>query len=486
MSVIDDGVLMLNPDMKTRRGKRFPFFFFFFLEKVLQGRAYKIDVPNSKGSLFTPVVFQGNCTLGIFNQLPEVQRKGICEEGRVRNSRPKLLLNFRLKEKSPAENTYFRGCFSRSYRNSRSGAQDEGQAGPGPRNLTSVDDESEDFDVRYGSGGQIKGRLGFWHKTGASICPKLLTPPPRPLQSIREGQSTSTAGPKFLKRQSWWKPSLKIAGTLELLGLFPSLLILTMPKKSGLSAIKARHHAPPRKTLLLAKRAIWRYLGLVLQTTRTHSSGTSRLERMHSKSLKCFILDVFSSTIFQMERVPHNFSPHQEDDYNPLRYNAEYYPDVGLEELVPDQFWIEEECKYDIAAIYVLFNRHGYNYMKKIVLRRADLKEYVIAERDFKYMYPSDFEDLYLLNLQGHSEPTFPKTKKDSNYCCQPMEQKLGYQGQRVEKDFQLGIESYQDAVNLTQTYDGEELEFVDFNTRFKLVKIDLKDKSDLGSTNLC
>ncbi|GKB26816.1 hypothetical protein Tco_0866217 [Tanacetum coccineum] len=39
--------------------------------------------------------------------------------------------------------------------------------------------------------------------------------------------------------------------------------------------------------------------------------------------------------------------------------------------------------------------------MKKIVLRRADLKEYTIAERDFKYLYPSDFEDLYLLNLQG-------------------------------------------------------------------------------------
>ncbi|GJV21066.1 hypothetical protein Tco_1370086 [Tanacetum coccineum] len=49
-----------------------------------------------------------------------------------------------------------------------------------------------------------------------------------------------------------------------------------------------------------------------------------------------------------------------------------------------------------------VFSMYGYNYMKKIILRRADLKEYVIAERDFKYMYPSDFEDLYLLNLQGH------------------------------------------------------------------------------------
>ncbi|GJV55163.1 hypothetical protein Tco_1456168 [Tanacetum coccineum] len=117
---------------------------------------------------------------------------------------------------------------------------------------------------------------------------------------------------------------------------------------------------------------------------------------------------------------------------------AAYYPDVGLEQMVPDQIWIEEECKYDVAAMYGIshwwfqrqrfyidrhtsegdrravrthmrilsvvrievFPMYGYNYMKKIVLRRADLKEYVIAERDFKYLYPSDFEDLYLLNLQ--------------------------------------------------------------------------------------
>ncbi|GJU28152.1 E-beta-farnesene synthase [Tanacetum coccineum] len=34
------------------------------------------------------------------------------------------------------------------------------------------------------------------------------------------------------------------------------------------------------------------------------------------------------------------------------KMKAAFYPDVGLEQLVPDQFWIEEECKYDIAAMY--------------------------------------------------------------------------------------------------------------------------------------
>nr|GEW48989.1 hypothetical protein [Tanacetum cinerariifolium] len=113
------------------------------------------------------------------------------------------------------------------------------------------------------------------------------------------------------------------------------------------------------------------------------------------------------------------------------KMKATYYLDAGLEKMVPDQMWIEEECKYDIAAIAVrthmrilnvvrikVFSMYGYDYMKKIVLRRADLNEHVIAERDFKYLYPSDFEDLYMLNLQ---------------------------------EDFQLGIESYQTQLNLTK-----------------------------------
>nr|GEX83187.1 hypothetical protein [Tanacetum cinerariifolium] len=127
------------------------------------------------------------------------------------------------------------------------------------------------------------------------------------------------------------------------------------------------------------------------------------------------------------------------------KMKAAYYPDVGLEQIVPDQMWIEEECKYDIATMYGIsywwfqrqrfyidrhtseavrthmhilsvvgievFSMYGYDYMKKIVLRRADLNEHIIAERDFKYLYPSDFEDLYLLNLQGHLNHLPPKDK---------------------------------------------------------------------------
>ncbi|GKC82325.1 hypothetical protein Tco_1138042, partial [Tanacetum coccineum] len=37
----------------------------------------------------------------------------------------------------------------------------------------------------------------------------------------------------------------------------------------------------------------------------------------------------------------------------------------------------------------------------KTFSRRADYKEYKISEADFKNLHPNDFEDMYLLNLQG-------------------------------------------------------------------------------------
>ncbi|GJY57065.1 hypothetical protein Tco_0456180 [Tanacetum coccineum] len=104
------------------------------------------------------------------------------------------------------------------------------------------------------------------------------------------------------------------------------------------------------------------------------------------------------------------------------KMKAACYPDVGLEQMVPDQMWIEEECKYDIAAMY---------------------------ERDFNYLYLSDFEDLYLLNLQGHLNHLPPKDKKILTTAVNLWTRHLVIR-QRVE-DFQLGIESYQTQLNLTK-----------------------------------
>nr|GEY12634.1 copia protein [Tanacetum cinerariifolium] len=120
------------------------------------------------------------------------------------------------------------------------------------------------------------------------------------------------------------------------------------------------------------------------------------------------------------------------------RLKATHYLNFVLEELVTS-LWIESERKYDISVTYGIshlwfkrkefyitrhdapydrskvisymrilsvislktYVRNGYAFLKEIVLRRADYKEYKISKADFKNLYPNDFEDLYLLHLQG-------------------------------------------------------------------------------------
>nr|GEU30136.1 hypothetical protein [Tanacetum cinerariifolium] len=116
-----------------------------------------------------------------------------------------------------------------------------------------------------------------------------------------------------------------------------------------------------------------------------------------------------------------------------------YYPKFRLKELVPS-LWIESEREYDISVAYGIshwwfkrkeffiirhiapsdrhavrshmkilsvvslktFSRYGYTFLREIVLHRADYKEYMISEANFKNLHPNDFEDLYLLHLQGN------------------------------------------------------------------------------------
>ncbi|GJU73660.1 hypothetical protein Tco_1265065 [Tanacetum coccineum] len=181
------------------------------------------------------------------------------------------------------------------------------------------------------------------------------------------------------------------------------------------------------------------------------------------------------------------------------KMKAASYPEAGLEQMVLDQMWAEEEYMYDILASYGIshwwfkrqqfyidrhsadtnrraivwtymrilsvviievFSIYGYDYMKKIVLRRADNQEYTIAESDFKDLYPSNFKDLYLLNLQGHMHHLPPKDKKILSTTVNLWIRNLVIR-KRVE-DFQLGIKSYQTKLNLTKPrWEAKGLEFM-------------------------
>ncbi|GJW60077.1 hypothetical protein Tco_0109412 [Tanacetum coccineum] len=105
------------------------------------------------------------------------------------------------------------------------------------------------------------------------------------------------------------------------------------------------------------------------------------------------------------------------------------------------------------------YSRYGYDYLSEIVLRRADFQEHKIAEKDFKNLYPSDFEDLNLLLLQGHLDHLPGSDKRMLSTAVKLWTRNLVIR-QRVE-DFQLSIESYQTQLNLTKPgWDAKGFEF--------------------------
>nr|GEU73828.1 hypothetical protein [Tanacetum cinerariifolium] len=99
------------------------------------------------------------------------------------------------------------------------------------------------------------------------------------------------------------------------------------------------------------------------------------------------------------------------------KMKAAYYPDAGLEQMVPDYTVRIHMRILSVVRIEVFF-MYGYDYMKKIVLRR-------------------------------HLNHLPPKDKKILTTSVNKWTRQLVIR-QRIE-DFQLGIESYQTQVNLTK-----------------------------------
>ncbi|GJW57617.1 hypothetical protein Tco_0104348 [Tanacetum coccineum] len=168
------------------------------------------------------------------------------------------------------------------------------------------------------------------------------------------------------------------------------------------------------------------------------------------------------------------------------KLKAARYLDFGLEELVPS-LWVKSERDYDISAAYGIthwwfrrkefyinkhrepsdrdavrshmqilsvisiktYERYVYNYLREIVLRQANYKEYKISKKDFKNLHPNDFEDLFLLHLQDKLNH-LPKSDKVNLHTTVNIWIKNIFIRKHVE-DLQLGVESYQTKLNLEQ-----------------------------------
>ncbi|GJY69046.1 hypothetical protein Tco_0472028 [Tanacetum coccineum] len=228
-------------------------------------------------------------------------------------------------------------------------------------------------------------------------------------------------------RVSWWKPLTEDRHvTPEPAWSIPSS-DLTVPMNNWASALKSTYTPPPvnsttAQTFISSSK--WKndtnfsLIKWTMQSSVRSQDGQGLLVNLDVEGC----LDILMTALEQWYRIRSGL---KKDAVKSLRVCISH---CGFKDMV-----------------YIVRTPH----MKKIVLRQADLKEYVIAERDFKYLYPSDFEDMYLLNLQGHLNHLSPKDKKILTTAVNLWTRNLVIR-QRVE-DLQLGIESYQTPLNLTK-----------------------------------
>ncbi|GJY55253.1 hypothetical protein Tco_0454368 [Tanacetum coccineum] len=203
--------------------------------------------------------------------------------------------------------------------------------------------------------------------------------------------------PKADLRQDWWKPlpEEKRPATPEPAWTIPSSNVSDI-KNNWASTLVSTYETPTKNSLL------------------ANTGDMKNFMKWYCRQ-------------FQMEEC-HKMFTDQIDWTNPegdqqgkqsytidFRMKAASYPDFGLELLVPEQMWIDDvhdspsrrkDVRTHMRILNVVrikaYSRYGYDYLSEIVLRRADFHEHTIAEKYFKNLYPSNFEDLNLLPLQGH------------------------------------------------------------------------------------
>ncbi|GJT84150.1 hypothetical protein Tco_1058492 [Tanacetum coccineum] len=173
------------------------------------------------------------------------------------------------------------------------------------------------------------------------------------------------------------------------------------------------------------------------------------------------------------------------------KLKAAYYPNFRLEEHAVTEFYITRysaplDCGVVRSHMRILsvislktYERYGYTFLKEIVLRRADYNEYKISEADFKTLHPNDFEDMYLLHLQGKLNHLSGADKVHLFNSVNLWIRNIVIR-KRVE-DLQLGIESYQTKLNLTQPdWDASDFLFKeDYTIVSKSRAVIYKDKND-------
>nr|GEU35973.1 hypothetical protein [Tanacetum cinerariifolium] len=256
------------------------------------------------------------------------------------------------------------------------------------------------------------GALGTLGASGSSQLP--LPPPPPSTDTNQSNQEKGSGAPSSSKSAASTSQSMAwttsdtryestgFAATHE---TSPTDYLMnddSIPDKQA--TVLASTYVPPAKNSLLAKTGdMTTFMNWYCQKMEEcHKILTDQITWVNSKSDQVRI-DV-------SRPLPLGGPPGKQASTFNSKMKAARYPDFGLDLL---KFYIDrhDSPSHQREVRIKAFSRYGYDYLSEIVLRSANFQEHTIAEKDFKNLYPSEFEDLNLLLLQGHLDhlPGFDK-----------------------------------------------------------------------------
>ncbi|GJW78033.1 hypothetical protein Tco_0139715 [Tanacetum coccineum] len=208
--------------------------------------------------------------------------------------------------------------------------------------------------------------------------------------------------PKVSLTQEWFKPlsEEERPATPELAWSIPSSS-LPISDNHWASAIASGFVSPPENSLLLQTSDIRVFIDWFCKKQGITELTPEHLEGPAYEVVKAFHPEVTIQTEFFFNKDLEYLRFSHKGDRLALsvtKMKVAFYPDAGLEQMVPDQMWAEEEYMYDISASY------GLTWESKVS------------------------------SALRSPEPPTAQRQEDSLYCCQPM-----------DKEFATGLEFMHD-----------------------------------------
>nr|GFB33599.1 hypothetical protein [Tanacetum cinerariifolium] len=172
--------------------------------------------------------------------------------------------------------------------------------------------------------------------------------PDEQAQSSDDEDIGSAHIPMVNLRQGWWKPFEEERPTTPKPGWSIRSFDVPVPMNNWASALASNYSPPPEDSLLVQTGDIVIFMDYVDDPILRHNVSKP-LPLGGPPGQVTIQSDFFFNK--DLEYLSYSSKGHR-PALSISKMKAAYYPDAGLEQMVPDQFWIEEECKYDIAAMY--------------------------------------------------------------------------------------------------------------------------------------